>query len=71
MYWTPTDPKLKDHVLIYVVSHESQEAADKSWKAFQADPDWIAARNASEKDGKIVERLEKVFMTATEFSPKK
>ena len=71
MYWVPTDEKLRENTLIYVVSHESQEAADKSWKAFQADPDWIAARNASEKDGKIVERLEKVFMTATEFSPKK
>src|SRR5437899_1352575 len=31
MYWTPTD---EDNKLIYVVSHESREAADKSWKAF-------------------------------------
>ena len=71
MYWTPTDPKQKDHVLIYVVSHDSLEAAKKSWDAFRSDPVWIAARDASEKDGKIVEKVEKVFMTATEFSPKK
>ncbi|MFN0021969.1 MAG: NIPSNAP family protein [Pirellulaceae bacterium] len=71
MYWTPTDPKLKDHVLIYVVSHDSVEAAKKSWDGFRADPDWIKARDASEKDGKIVEKVESVYMTATAFSPKK
>ena len=69
MYWTPTDPKLKDHVLIYIVSHDSVEAAKKSWDAFRSDPDWIKARDASEKDGKIVDKVESVYMTATEFSP--
>ena len=71
MYWTPTDPKLKDHVLIYVVSHDSLEAAKKSWDAFRADPEWIKARDASEKDGKIVEKGEFTYMTPTAFSPKK
>ena len=71
MYWTPTDPKQKDHVLIYVVSHDSMEAAKKSWDDFRSDPVWIAARDASEKDGKIVEKVDSVYMTATEFSPKK
>ena len=71
MYWTPTDPKQKDHVLIYVVSHDSLEAAKKSWDAFRADPDWIKAKDASEKDGKIVDNVVSVYMTATEFSPKK
>ena len=71
MYWTPIDPKQKDHVLIYIVSHDSMEAAKKSWDAFRSDPVWIKARDASEKDGKIVEKVESVYMTATEFSPKK
>src|SRR5207302_7603358 len=48
MYWVPTD---EDNKLIYVVSHDTREAADKSWKAFQADADWIKARDASEADG--------------------
>jgi hypothetical protein len=69
MYWIPTDPKLKDNTLIYVVSHESQEAAEKSWAAFQRDPDWIKARDASEKDGKIVMKVERVYMTLTDYSP--
>ena len=71
MYWTPTDPKQKDHVLIYVVSHDSAIAAKKSWDAFRTDPDWHKARDASEKDGKIVDKVESVYMTATAFSPKK
>src|SRR5437016_6304696 len=68
MYWTPTDDENK---LIYVVSHDSREAADKSWKAFGADPDWIKARDASEADGKIVAKVERVYMKATDYSPKR
>lgn len=68
MYWTPTD---EDNKLIYVVSHESRDAADKSWKAFQADPDWHKARDASEADGKIVQKVERVWMKLTDYSPAK
>jgi hypothetical protein len=72
MYWIPTDAERKDNTLIYVISHDSQEAADKSWKAFQADPEWHAARDASEKDGKILAKApERVFMTLADYSPGK
>ena len=68
MYWIPTDPKLKENTLIYVVSHANEEAAKKSWEAFIADPEWHKARDASEKDGKIVEKAERVYMTLTDYS---
>ncbi|MBC7709095.1 MAG: NIPSNAP family protein [Rhizobacter sp.] len=69
MYWIPTDDARKDNTLIYVLSHESQDAADKSWKAFQADPDWIKVRDASEADGKILAKApDRVFMRLTDFS---
>src|SRR6516164_5631814 len=72
IYWAPTDEPLKDNTLIYVISHESREAANKNWKEFQADPEWIKARDASEADGKILAKPpERVFMTATAYSPKK
>jgi hypothetical protein len=64
----PTD---EDNKLIYVVSHASREAADKSWKDFQADPEWQKARMESEKDGKIVEKVERVWMKTTDYSPGK
>jgi NIPSNAP len=72
MYWMPTDDARKDNTLIYLISHESQEAADKNWKAFQADPDWIKVRDASEADGKIlVHAPDRVFMRLTDYSPGK
>jgi hypothetical protein len=72
IYWTPLDDERKDNTLIYVVSHDSREAADKSWKAFQSDPDWIKARDASEADGKILAKApDRVWMKTTDYSPRK
>jgi len=72
MYWIPTDDARKDNTLIYVLSHDSQEAADKNWKEFQMDPEWIQVRDASESDGKILAKPpERVFMKMTDYSPGK
>jgi len=35
-YWVPQDAPLKENTLIYVLSHESREAAAKSWAASNA-----------------------------------
>ncbi len=69
MYWVPTDEKLKDNTLIYVLSHASLEAAEKSWKGFLNDPEWIQARDESERDGKIVAKVDKRYMVLTDYSP--
>ena len=70
MYWVPTDYARKDNTLFYFLVHESQDAADKAWKAFQADPEWIKVRDASEADGKILAKApERVFMKLTDYSP--
>ena len=70
MYWVPIDDARKDNTLIYLLSHESKEAADRSWEAFLADPEWIKVRDASEADGKILAKSpERVFMKLTYFSP--
>lgn len=68
MYWTPTDPKLAENTLIYIVSHDSEDAAKKSWDAFRADPEWHKARDASEADGKIVLKVDAVYMKKTDYS---
>ena len=75
MYWIPSERAVGQDVtpventLIYVVSHDSREAADKSWKGFLADADWKKAAKASEADGKIVEKVERVWMRLTDYSP--
>ena len=77
MYFIPTERAIGqqatpvENTLIYLVSHDSREAADKNWKAFSADPQWKTAREASEADAKIVEKVERVWMTLTDYSPKR
>lgn len=68
-YWQPQNPELKDNTLIYLLSHESREAAEQSWEAFSADEEWRAAYEASRSDGPIVQRVESVFMKKTPYSP--
>lgn len=71
MYWIPTDPKLKENTLIYVISHADAEAAAKSWADFQKDPEWIKVRDASEADGKILVKVDRVYMELADWSPVK
>ena len=41
---------------------------DEAWSAFQADPDWIEQRNATEAERVIVNRIENAFLAPTDFS---
>jgi hypothetical protein len=70
-FWSPTDPKEAERKLIYVLAFPSREAAAKSWKAFGADPEWQRVKTASEKDGKLVEKVDSVYMNPTDYSPLK
>jgi hypothetical protein len=66
-YWVPIENT--DNKLIYVLAYPSRAARDTSWKEFNADPDWQAAHKASEVNGKLVAKVEQLFLTATDFSP--
>jgi hypothetical protein len=66
-YWTPLENS--DHKLIYLLDYPSKEARDDSWKAFLSDPDWKKAQSASEKDGKLVTKVESSFLQTTDYSP--
>lgn len=74
-YWTPTDfEKGADDTLIYLLAHASREAAERSFAAFRADPEWIAAKADSEKSGSLTVQpggVKSVFLKATDFSPLK
>jgi len=65
-YWEPVDQK---DTLTYILAYPNKEARDASWKAFQSDPDWIKAKADSEKDGVLVNKVDQVFMTPTDYSP--
>ena len=68
-FWIPTDKAQgSDNKLIYILAHKSREEAKTSWAAFVKDPEWIKARDASEVDGKLAEKVESVYMSATDYS---
>lgn len=67
-YWKSIEKDGIQPKLIYFIAHTSEDAAKKSWDDFRKNPDWIAARDASEKSGKIVEKVESVMMKPTGFS---
>ena len=68
-YWTPTEAPKSENTLVYILAYPSREAREKSWKAFMSDPVWKAAYADSIKDGKLVEKVDSVFMNATGYSP--
>jgi hypothetical protein len=69
-YWVPTDGPASKNTLIYVLQHQSRDAATASWKAFIADPVWQAAFKASRIDGPLLSKApESVFMDAADYSP--
>ena len=73
IYFTPIDKDGKpiDNKLVYLIAHKSLEAKSASFGAFGKDPEWVAARDASEKDGKIVAKVESQLFVPTDYSPMK
>ncbi|HEY0780423.1 MAG TPA: NIPSNAP family protein [Gemmatirosa sp.] len=68
-YWTPEDSTRAPNTLVYLLAHPSREAAARNWAAFGQDPEWRRVQAASEADGKIVEKVESVFLDPTDYSP--
>ena len=69
-YWVPMNKEGQyENTLVYILAFPSREAHDKAWKDFSADLEWQAAKLETEKNGKLVEKVDSVFMTATDYSP--
>lgn len=71
VYGVPMDAPASANTLIYLLQHDSREAAKKSWDAFRNDPEWNKVRTESEKNGKLTTKVESVFLEPTDFSPMK
>ena len=70
-YWTPADGDAAKKTLVYILAYPSREAREASWKAFQADPDWVKAKTESEVNGKLVDKVDSVYLNPTDYSPLK
>jgi hypothetical protein len=65
-YWVPTDNK--DNLLIYIVQHDSKAEADKNWATFNADPEWLKLKAASETNGVLNNHVDSTYMAPVDFS---
>jgi NIPSNAP len=70
-YFKPQDAPLSQNTLMYILAHQSREAAKKSWADFQADPEWQKVAADSQVNGRIVSNVVSVFADPTDYSPLK
>ncbi len=69
-YWVPMNKEGQyDNTLVYILAFPSREAREKAWKEFTDDLEWHAVKAETEKNGRLVEKVDSVFMTATDYSP--
>ena len=66
-YWVPQNDG-HDNTLIYIIAHASREQAKKNWDDFRNDPEWKKVAADSEANGKIVEKVDSVYMDPADFS---
>lgn len=67
VFENPAEPE----ALYYMTSFADAAARDAAWKAFGADPEWKAAKAASEVDGPLLGSQSSTDLVPTAFSPKK
>ena len=66
-FWT-TEVGESNHNLIYLLAWESMGERETKWGAFSTDPEWIAKRGETEKNGPLVQTFSNQFLKPTSFS---
>jgi hypothetical protein len=60
-----------NHDLTYFLQWDSMAEREKKWGAFMSDPEWIAKRAETEKDGPITANISNQILQPTAFSSMK
>ena len=66
-----------DNTLVYILAQKGKEAGAAAFNTFRTDPDWVAAKDTSEKkaDGSLTEGgqvgVKSVYMNPSDYSPAK
>jgi NIPSNAP len=66
-FWT-TLVGPSNNALYYLLEWESLAEREQKWNAFATNPEWLAARAETEKNGPLVEYLENMFLAPTAYS---
>jgi hypothetical protein len=66
-FWTVlVGPSNQD--LYYLLEWNDLAERERKWGAFMADPDWIAKRAETERNGPLVSRVENLLLAPTSYS---
>ena len=71
-FWVPVDQTTgaaTGNTLVYILSYPSLDARKQAWDEFGKDPEWVAVKTESEKEGKLVDKVDSVFLAPTDYSP--
>ena len=68
-FWVPSSGETAANTLVYLLSFPSQAARDASWKAFAEDPAWKKASEESQRDGRMLKKVESVMSVGLLASP--
>jgi len=70
-YWITVEKDGIQPKLVYLIGHSDKPEFTAAFDRFRLDPAWIQVRDTSEANGKIVEKIDAVFLTPLPFSPMK
>lgn len=68
-FWTPAAGDGPSDQLVYLLAFPDLESMAARWDAFRADPDWIAAKADSERDGALTALVESRLLESTDYGP--
>jgi hypothetical protein len=54
--------------LTYLLAWDSMAERQERWSAFLTDPEWIAIKSETEKDGQLVQNISNELLVPTAFS---
>ena len=66
-FWTPLVAE-NNNVLTYLLAWESLAEREQKWNAFATDPQWLAARAETERNGPLTTHISNSILAPTSYS---
>jgi hypothetical protein len=67
-FWTTLIGESESNQLTYLLAWANLAEREDRWSAFLADPEWIATKTETEKNGPLVQNIRNEFLAPTAFS---
>lgn len=67
-FWVSAE---KPDTLVYMLAFKDRASAERAWKALSADSEFLAALKASEVNGRLIDKIDAMYIDPTTYSPLK